>query len=78
MKPFPRFWFEGNLFFAWVNNAEDLQKVFVEYDGQATKDEILDKAVNLEDGVLNNFGLRGEYNGNLTLRQFLTDNEVEV
>ncbi len=78
MKNFPRFWFDGNLFFGWINNADDLQKLFHEYDGHMTKDEVLDKSVNLEDGVLNNFGLRGEYNGSLTLRQFLTDNDVEI
>lgn len=76
-KEFPRFWFEGNLAFFWVNNLEDLQRVFKQYEGQMTKDQILDSSVNVDDD-LDNFGLRREHKGNVTLRQFLTNNDVEI
>ena len=74
-QKFPKFWFEGNLAFFWVNNLEDLQRVFDQYKGHLTPDNILDKSVNLDD-KLDEFGLRWEHKGDVTLRQFLTDNEV--
>lgn len=76
-KEFPQFWFEGNLAFFMVNNLEDLQRVFNQYKGQMTPDEILDKSVNVDD-KLDNFGLRREHKGDVTLRQFLEDNGVEL
>ena len=76
-KPFPKFWFEGNQFFNWVENLDDLQKVFDAYKGFLTKDEVLDKAVN-KDEKLNEFGLRIEHKGDVTLRQFLTEHGIEI
>lgn len=76
-KEFPRFWFEGNLAFLWVNNLEELQFVFDQYKGHMTPDEVLDKSLNAND-ELTNFGLYGEHDGDVTLRQFLTDNGVEL
>lgn len=74
---FPSFWFEGNLAFFMVNNLNDLQRVFDQYKDQMTPDQILDKSVNVDE-KLDNFGLRMEHNGNVTLRQFLTDNGIVV
>jgi hypothetical protein len=76
-ESFPKFWFEGNLFFDWVVNLDDLQKVFDAHKGFLTKDEVLDKAVN-KDEKLNEFGLRYEHKGNVTLRQFLVDHGIEI
>ena len=76
-KEFPRFWFESNLYFYWVNDLNDLQKVFDAYEGHLTPDEILDVSKNVDD-KLDNFGLRMEHKGSVSLRQFLTDNGVEL
>lgn len=76
MKQFPRFWFEGNLFFNWVENLDDLQRVFDAYDGYLTKDEVLDKALNKDD-KLDEFGLRMEHKGSVTLRQFLNEKGID-
>lgn len=77
MKNFPRFWFEGNLYFNWVNSLDDMQKVFDAYKDQMTKDEIVDKAVNTDAGM-KNFGLRAEHKGTVTLRKFLKDHGIKV
>ena len=77
VKEFPQFWFEGNLAFFMVNNLKDLQRVFDQYEGQMTPDDILDKSVNVDD-KLDNFGLRMEHKGKVTLRQFLSNNEVVI
>ena len=76
-KKFPRFWFESNLYFRWVNSLNDLQIVFDAYNGYMSPDDILDKAVNVGD-KLDNFGLRTEHQGDVTLRQFLTDNGITL
>jgi len=75
-KEFPRFWYDSNLVFMWVNNLEELQFVFDQYEGYMTKDDLLDKSRNV-DGNLSNFGLYQEHKGDVTLRQFLTDNGVK-
>ncbi|MFA5207320.1 MAG: hypothetical protein WC428_01570 [Candidatus Paceibacterota bacterium] len=77
MNDFTKFWFEGNLYFGMVNDLDDLQKVFHEYETHMTKDEILDKAVN-KDETLTEFGLRLEHHGKVTLRQFLTDKGIKI
>jgi hypothetical protein len=77
MNNFPRFWFESNLYFGWVENLDDLNKVFEQWEGQMTKDEILDKAVDFPDGNFKEFGLRTEHTGNVTLRQFLEEKGVD-
>jgi hypothetical protein len=77
MKSFPAFWFEGNLYFGMVNSLDDLELVFIAYKGQMKKDEILDKAVN-KDEKLDEFGLRWEHRGNVTLRKFLTDKGIKI
>lgn len=75
INEFPRFWFDGNQAMMWVNDLEDLQQVFKQYEGIMTPDEVLDKALNANE-ELTNFGLYYEHNGDVTLREFLTDNEV--
>jgi hypothetical protein len=77
MKNFPAFWFESNLYFGMVNDLDDLQLVFIAYKDHMTKDEILDKAVN-KDETLDEFGLRREHKGDVTLRKFLTDKGIKI
>ena len=69
-KYFPKFWFDGNEAFMWVQNLDDLQEVFDLYEGVMTQDEILDTAVNNPDNI-RDFGLRFEHSGGKTLRKFL-------
>ena len=83
--PFPRFWFEGNLAFFWINNVYDLYKVFEQYEGHMTPAEILDKSHNINIGKFhntdkkyNNFGLRREHTGKTTLRQFLIQRNIII
>jgi hypothetical protein len=77
-KRFPRFWFEGNTFFYWVESEADLQRVFDNYKGHMTPDKILDKARCSEyDLTIDNFGLRSEHTGKLTLRRFLSRNGIK-
>lgn len=69
-----RFWFEGNLFFDWVNNPEDWAKVKTAY-ADWSLDELLDKS--REDpsrAEYPKFGLRIECKGDKTLREFFTEN----
>ena len=54
-----------------------MKKVVNNYEGHMTRDEILDNAVNVDD-KLDNFGLRREHKGEITLRQFLTDNGIKL
>ena len=75
--PFPRFWFEGNLAFFWINNIYDLHKVFEQYKECMTPDEILDRSHNI-DQKCNNFGLRKEHTGKVTLRKFLTTHGILI
>lgn len=77
-KYFPRFWFEGNHAFMWVNNLEELQQVFDLYEGIMTPDEILDKAVNIAGDDFKEFGLRIEHDGKTSLRKHLKMFDIEV
>ena len=77
MKTFPRFWFEANLYFGWIESMEDLEKVFKEYEGYSTKDQVLDHSHNANE-ELTNFGMYSEHRGPVTLRKFLTDNGIEL
>ena len=71
MKEFPEFWFEGNLFFDYVLSMEDLYRLFNNYDGQLSIDEILDKSKNCDGVDYPYYGLRRECDGNISLREFL-------
>ena len=88
-KVFPIFWFEGGMSFGWVKSLKDLREVVRRYEGQMTKDEILDKAHDVpEDATAHwsapehnpkypNFGLRREHSGKRTLREFLLKNKID-
>jgi len=71
MKYFPRFYYESNLYFGWINSLEDLDAVFKEYEGHMTKDEILDKSFNIKGKDCKEFGTRIEHNGEKSLRRYL-------
>jgi len=80
-KEFPKFWFEGNLYFNWVNSQEDLQKVFELYEGSMTPDEILDRSKNEQylekEPNYNTYGLRSEHiHGDKTLREYLEEHGI--
>mgnify|MGYP000491692221 FL=1 len=81
METFPKFWYESNAYFSWVNSLEDLHTALSyqtdpKYGGLRTKDEFLDKSTQHYDGSLN-FGTRIEHSGKKTLREYLVENNVE-
>jgi len=75
---FPEFWFESNLYFGWVRSIDDLNEVFKSYEGQMTKDSILDVAVTLKSNELTEFGMRREHKGDITLREFLIEKKIKI
>ena len=82
MKNFVPFYFEGNLYFGWIKSKRDFNKVIKAYKGQMTKDQLLDRS----HGHCNNefygdnkqFGLYSEYTDKQILREFLTENNIEL
>lgn len=85
MKKFPKFWYESNACWGWVESIEDLQeKIDLQtnplYGGLKTADEVLDRSRqnNLHGEEILDFGTRMEHKGKQTLRQFLIENEVDL
>ena len=83
LNKFPEFWYESNAVWGKVRSIEDLREkmkhqtdrdVFGIFD---SKDEFLDRSFQNEDGSLD-FGTRIEHSGEKTLRQFLTENGVDI
>lgn len=80
MKQFPKFWYESNACWGWVNSIEDLQEKCnlqtAPHTGSvANKDEFLDRSRQNIDGS-ENFGTRREHTGKKTLREYLTENGI--
>ena len=75
---FPKFWYEGNLYFGYVSSLEDLKKVFKNYEGHENVDALLDKSKNNPDSDDDYFGLRRECNGTKTLREFLVEKGINA
>ena len=94
MSKFPKFWFDGNLGWGLINSMDDFQRIVDQYEGELTRDKLLDKSLNaiehtqprysLKEKVIKNknkiksFGLRAEHRGKITLRQFLTEQGVKL
>lgn len=76
MSDFKPFYFDGNFYFGWINNNDDLQKLYDAYKGIFSVDEILDRSFN-NPSVANSFGRRYEHNGDITLRMFLRDYKIK-
>lgn len=80
---FPKFWYESNACWGWVNSIEDLREKMKHQTNLEdcgifkTKDEFLDKSFQNEDGSLD-FGTRIEHFGTKTLREFLLENHVDI
>lgn len=80
MKTFPKFWYESNAYFSWINSVDDLQTALdyqtdPKYGGLRTKDEFLDRSMQHYDGSLN-FGTRIEHTGSKSLREFLSEHGI--
>ena len=79
MAAFPKFWYESNAYFTWVNSLTDLQKVFEAHKDNYSIDWLLDNSmVALHAIDYAKYGLRRECNGDKCLRQFLTENDVRL
>ena len=74
--PWTRFWFEGNLFFGWINGPEDWQRLRDAYPDYS--DERLFAAKRFFGASKPNFGFRIEHKGPGTLKDFFEDNGMEI
>ena len=74
--PWTRFWFEGNLFFDWINGPKDWQRLRDAYPDYS--DERLLAAKRFFGASIPNFGFRIEHKGPGTLKDFFKDNGMEV
>lgn len=70
-ESFPRFWFEGNQFFGWVESEMDLEELFERYNRIMTKDELCKSACNKEGSKEPVFGVKSEFSGKTTLKSYL-------
>ena len=75
---FPKFYYDSNLAFLMINNMLDLEFVFKQYEGEMTKDQILDNSKCHYDNRLKSFGLYAEFSGDTTLREFLENNNLII
>jgi hypothetical protein len=76
VNPWVRFWFEGNLFFDWIDGPEDWQRLRDAYERYS--DERLLGAERFFGASIPNFGFRIEHKGPGTLKDFFEDNGMKV
>ncbi len=77
MPEFKKFWFEGNLFFKYVENENDVKHLLTNYEG--SYDVVLGaklKDENLSPTEFPEFGLYAEHTGKITLKEWLTENKM--
>jgi hypothetical protein len=73
-----RFYFEGNLYFGFINSKADWEKVKTAYKESGDEDTLL-KARNLGvDSPPAQFGSYKEYNGNKTLGEFAKEHNLDL
>ena len=81
MEKWKRFWFEGNLYFNWVESLEDWEKVKKIYGEQNySLEDLVDKThvcPNSGPGRDPKYGFAIECSGDHTLRQFFEENGME-
>lgn len=70
------FWFEGNLYFDWVNNQNDWKRLLDIYSSHYDINCILD-AKNCPQSNKPKYGFVIECSGNKTLREFFIDNNMK-
>ena len=73
-KVFKRFYFEGNLYFGWVENQDDWNDVKEEYKTHLVTEELLSARQRWDKS--DSFGFYSEYNVDYTLGDFLKDNNM--
>jgi hypothetical protein len=73
-----RFYFEGNLYFGFINSKADWEKVKTAYKGSGDEDTLL-KVRNLgADPSRAQFGSYREYDGNKTLEEFAKEHNLDL
>ncbi len=79
MKKWKKFWFEGNLWFYWVESGENWAKLLSIYYTSEDIEEnfILDNAKICENSKMNpKYGFTHECDGSKILREFFEENEM--
>jgi hypothetical protein len=77
MNNFPRFWFESKFAWGWIEKPEDFNRIVDAHKGVMTKEELIDNSRNAFNDTFN-FGLNPKHSGNIYLRDFLYNNNVEL
>lgn len=80
-----RFWFESNQFFNWIENMDDWNRLRQAYPNR-TDDQLLNAREATYKGSRDhrerdanpNYGFREEHDGERTLRDFFTENGMEL
>jgi AAA+ superfamily predicted ATPase len=83
MKKFPSFWYDSTAFFGRINNIADLKKVILYTTNKQhglfeNKDDFLDVSVQSRYNEFISFGTRIEHDTEKTLRQYLTENDINI
>jgi len=80
MTEFPKFYFEGNLYFADVNGIKDLKKIVAAYAENSTMGsrELFEKSKNNPDSEVPYYGLRRECDGPVSLYEFFKRSGYDV
>lgn len=78
---FPKFWFDSNFYFGWVESMEELEKVYgfniSPGNPNRTFNEFLKECKQNHDKSLD-FGLRVEHSGLKTLYDFLIESNIKI
>jgi len=81
-EKFPKFWFDSNACFGYVESITDLRNAFIQntskYSSVRTFVEFLNLCKQHSNNESLNFGLRVEHSGVKTLYQFLSENGVDL
>jgi len=77
---FKKFYFNGNEYFGYVSNQEDVNKLLKQYNGDfdmiLRAKEIKLNDENYDETESKEFGLYKEYRGDLTLKEWLIENNM--
>lgn len=75
-KVFKRFYFEGNLYFGWVENQDDWNDVKEQYKDHLQVEDLLGAKQRWDKS--DSFGFYHEYDVDYTLCDFLKDNNMTL
>lgn len=73
---FQGFYYDSNLYFGRINTIDDIYKIFKEYEGYLTPEEVLTLSYVDNSAESHSYGMRIEHDGDKTLKEFLTEYSV--